>query len=105
MVKGTYGGREVAIKMLKNNASQSAEYLKSLLGELKVMSYLGSHPNLVGLVGAITKNIKGGEVYLVFEYCANGNAHKFVRSHRDNFVDVFAPRATSNSSRLYRTKR
>ena len=97
VVKGEYHGGPVAIKMLKNNGSQSAEYLRSLLGELKVMSYLGSHPNLVGLVGAITKDIKKGEAYLIFEYCSNGNAHKYVRNHRDSFVDLLAckPRCAS----------
>ena len=66
MVKGTYQGNPVAIKMLKNKANQNADYLRSLLGELNVMSYLGSHPNLVGLVGAVTRDIKKGEAYLIF---------------------------------------
>ena len=92
VVKGEYKENQVAIKMLKNIAANSSggEYLRSLLGELKVMSYLGTHSNLVGLIGAITSNMKRGEVYLVFEYCSNGNAHKFVRSHRESFVDMLA---------------
>ena len=84
--------------MLKNKANSNAEYLKSLLGELKVMSYLGGHPNLVGLVGAITGDVKKAEAYLIFEFCSNGNAHKFVRDHRDNFVDMFTSQASSNIS-------
>ena len=85
----------MAIKMLKNNASQNADYLRSLLGELKVMSYLGSHPNLVKLLGAMTAKIKAGEVYLVFEFCSKGNAHKFVRAQREHFVDISAGPAPS----------
>ena len=96
VVKGTYQGKEVAIKMLKNNSSQSPEYLRSLLGELKVMSYLGNHPNLVGLIGAITRNIKRGEAFLIFEYCPNGNVHKFLRDHRECFVDMSAAQGSSN---------
>ena len=88
VVKGTHRGSQVAIKMLKRNASSNVDCLRSLLGELKVMTCLGSHPNLVGLIGAITTKVKRGEVYLIFEYCYNGNAHKFVRRHRDNFVDL-----------------
>ena len=91
--------------MLKNNASGDADYLRSLLGELKVMSYLGSHHNLVALVGAITENIKSGEVYLIFEYCSHGNAQKFVRSHRDSFVDLLAGPAPSSRFPMGRTKR
>ena len=102
MVKGTYQGSPVAIKMLKTKVNQNAEYLRALLGELKVMSYLGSHPNLVALVGAITANIKVGEVYLIFEYCSKGNAHSFVRSNRDNFADMLAPRVPT---RVHRTTR
>ena len=97
VVKGTYEGNDVAVKMLKNNANQNADYLRSMLGELKVMSYLGSHPNLVTLIGAVTANIRGGEVYLIFEYCSHGNAHKFVRKHRDAFVDFFANPAPSSA--------
>ena len=100
VVKGAYQGRDVAIKMVKNNVSNNADHLKSLLGELKVMSYLGSHTNLVGIIGAITRNIKGGEFYLIFEYCSHGNAHKFITSHRDDFVDMFAGQIAPESSRL-----
>ena len=106
VVKGTYRGSQVAIKMLKRKASSNADYLRSLLGELKVMSYLGSHSNLVGLVGAVTRDIKKGEVYLIFEYCSNGNAHNFVRRHRDNFLDLLThqsvpnPLGTRRSARL-----
>ena len=98
VLKGSYKGSPVAIKMLKNNSSKNADYLRSLLGELKVMSYLGSHPNLVELIGATTRNIKGGEVYRIFEYCSNGNAHKFVRNHRNNFVDLLAGQAGGTGS-------
>ena len=105
VVKGTYHERPVAIKMLKSNASSNADYLRSLLGELKVMSYLGSHPNLVGLVGAVTRDIKKGEAYLIFEYCSNGNAHKFVRRHRDNFVNLLTPQAICNSVGARRSAR
>ena len=69
------------------------------------MSYLGSHPNLVALVGAVTRDIKNGEAYLIFELCSNGNAHKFVRDRRDNFVDMFAAQASSNMPGLKSTYR
>ena len=103
VIKGAYRGSQVAIKMLKNNANSNAEYLRSLLGELKVMSFLSDHPNLVGLIGAITTNVKGGEVYLIFEYCSNGNAHNFVRSHRDTFVNLFTRKVPSNPRASRRT--
>ena len=82
--------------MLKSNARSYADYLRSLLGELKVMSYLGSHPNLVGLHGAIMANIKGGEAFLIFVYCSHGNAQKFFRRNQDNFVDLRVGPPASN---------
>ena len=95
MVKGGYRGSPVAIKMAKSSARSNVDYLRSLLGELKVMSYMGQHPNLVQLIGAITVNIKHGEVYIVTEYCANGNAQKFVRGRRDAFVNLVDAEATA----------
>ena len=77
VIQGSYQGGPVAIKMLKSNPSRNADYLRTLLGELKVMSYLGGHPNLVQLIGDITGGIKGrdsGEIYLIFECCSNWKA-------------------------------
>ena len=103
VLKGTYQGSQVAVKMLKNSANSNADYLRSMLGELKVMSYLGSHPSLVGLIGAITANIKGGEIYIIFECCSKGNAHKFVRGHRDTFVNMLNGKVPSNPRGPQRT--
>ena len=89
--------------MLQNNARQNADYLRSLLGELKVLSYVGTHPNVVGLVGAITRDIKKGEACLIFEYCYNGNAHELVRDRRDKFVNMFAGQTSFEISGMKRT--
>ena len=106
MVKGTFRGVEVAIKMLKNNtADNNADYLRSLLAELKVMSYLGQHPNLVRLIGAITENVKGGEVYLLLEYCSNGNVHSFLRHNSHIFVDLLAGQVSPNPGDTQRISR
>ena len=95
----------MAIKMLKNNSTSNSEYLRSLLGELKVMSYLGNHHNLVTLIGAMTEKIKDGEVHLIFEYCSHGNAQKFVRSHQDNFVDMWTdPTPSSHQSKRKKSR-
>ena len=46
----------VAVKTL--NPFTNKDVLKSLMSELKIMSHLGSHPNIVNLLGAITTNIQ-----------------------------------------------
>jgi hypothetical protein len=33
-------------------------YFKTLLSEVKIMAYIGKHPNIVTLVGACTQNIR-----------------------------------------------
>lgn len=74
----------------QQNGVRDADYLMPLLGELKDMSFLGIHHNVLALVGAITEKVRGGEVYLIFEYCPHGNIQNFLRSHKDNFVDLLS---------------
>ena len=50
----------VAIKTL--NPYSNKDVLKSLMSELKIMSHLGQHPNIVNLLGAITTNIQRSEL-------------------------------------------
>jgi len=53
---GNVGPQQVAVKTYKKTADIG--YLKSLLSEIKIMSQVGKHPNLVNLVGASTRNLK-----------------------------------------------
>jgi Protein tyrosine and serine/threonine kinase len=48
--------RNVAIKTTKPNAD--VMYFKALLAEVKMMSFLGPHINIVNLLGAVTKEIR-----------------------------------------------
>jgi len=48
----------VAVKSARLNADASA--LQSLVSELKIMIHLGSHLNVVNLLGACTKRISKG---------------------------------------------
>lgn len=49
--------KPVAIKTTKPLTS-GKEYFKALLSELKIMTYIGGHDNIVNLIGACTQNIK-----------------------------------------------
>ena len=49
----------VAVKMIKSSNTEKTA-LKSLMSELKIMIHLGSHLNVVNLLGACTKNIIHG---------------------------------------------
>ena len=49
------GIQKVAVKMLKYQGNQTLQ--KALLGEIKIMAYVGSHLNIVNFLGAVTQNM------------------------------------------------
>jgi serine/threonine protein kinase len=50
--------KTVAVKMVRSEANVSA--MEALISELKILVYLGSHLNVVNLLGACTKQIHKG---------------------------------------------
>uniref|UniRef100_H3A412 Mast/stem cell growth factor receptor Kit n=1 Tax=Latimeria chalumnae TaxID=7897 RepID=H3A412_LATCH len=71
----------VAVKMLKPSALYTEK--EALMSELKVLSYLGQHMNIVNLLGACTV---GGPTLVITEYCCFGDLLNFLRRKRDYFV-------------------
>ncbi|XP_004453792.2 macrophage colony-stimulating factor 1 receptor [Dasypus novemcinctus] len=65
---------KVAVKMLKSTAH--ADEKEALMSELKIMSHLGQHENIVNLLGACTH---GGPVLVITEYCCHGDLLNFLR--------------------------
>ncbi|KRT84023.1 Immunoglobulin [Oryctes borbonicus] len=76
---------KVAVKMMKRNADDI--YLTALLSELKIMVHLGKHLNVVNLIGACTKRIIQGELYVIVEFCRFGNIRNYLLHHRENFIN------------------
>ncbi|KAI5733630.1 hypothetical protein M8J76_014037, partial [Diaphorina citri] len=76
----------VAVKMVKKNDIDRT-FQKALMSELKIMSHLGKHLNIVNLLGACTDNIKNGELCVIVEYCKYGNLHNLLLKHRDVFIN------------------
>ncbi|XP_053559937.1 vascular endothelial growth factor receptor 2 [Bombina bombina] len=74
--------KTVAVKMLKDGAT-SSEHL-ALMSELKILSHIGHHLNVVNLLGACTK--PGGPLMVIVEYCRFGNLSAYLRSKRSEFV-------------------
>lgn len=54
----------VAVKMARSKANVTA--LEALVSELKILIYLGSHLNVVNLIGACTNNISKGNMVKLF---------------------------------------
>uniref|UniRef100_A0A8C9WH52 Mast/stem cell growth factor receptor n=1 Tax=Scleropages formosus TaxID=113540 RepID=A0A8C9WH52_SCLFO len=57
-------------------------YKEALMSELKVLSYLGHHMNIVNLLGACTV---GGPTLVITEYCCHGDLLNFLRRKREMF--------------------
>ncbi|XP_039218819.1 mast/stem cell growth factor receptor Kit [Crotalus tigris] len=71
----------VAVKMLKPSAHFTEK--EALMSELKVLSYLGNHINIVNLLGACTV---GGPTLVITEYCCYGDLLNFLRRKRESFI-------------------
>lgn len=71
----------VAVKMLKSSAHATEK--EALMSELKVLSYLGNHINIVNLLGACTV---GGPTLVITEYCCFGDLLNFLRRKRESFI-------------------
>ncbi|XP_077197900.1 receptor-type tyrosine-protein kinase FLT3 [Paroedura picta] len=79
---------QVAVKMLKEKYSSSEK--DALMSELKMMTHIGCHENIVNLLGACTLS---GPIYLIFEYCCYGDLLNYLQSKRERFhktlTDIF----------------
>uniref|UniRef100_A0A8C0H6I4 receptor protein-tyrosine kinase n=1 Tax=Chelonoidis abingdonii TaxID=106734 RepID=A0A8C0H6I4_CHEAB len=72
---------KVAVKMLKSTAHTDEQ--EALMSELKIMSHLGHHENIVNLLGACTF---GGPVLVITEYCHYGDLLNFLRKNAESII-------------------
>ncbi|CAC5359745.1 FLT1 [Mytilus coruscus] len=63
------------------------EQMMALMSELKIMIHLGQHLNIVNLLGAVTKEIKYGELMVIIEYCHFGNLRNYLIKKKETFKD------------------
>ncbi|XP_053406432.1 ephrin type-A receptor 2-like [Mercenaria mercenaria] len=77
VVTGYYQDQRVAIKLVRDCAPIS--YKEDLLAEIALMKRLGSHPNIVSMVGACTLV---EPICLVMEYVPYGNLQNFLKKCR-----------------------
>ncbi|XP_067103499.1 macrophage colony-stimulating factor 1 receptor 1-like isoform X2 [Osmerus mordax] len=73
----------VAVKMLKGSAHSDER--EALMSELKILSHLGQHKNIVNLLGACTL---GGPVLVITEYCSHGDLLNFLRQKAETFLSI-----------------
>ncbi|XP_075458182.1 platelet-derived growth factor receptor beta isoform X1 [Ascaphus truei] len=83
---------KVAVKMLKSTARSSEK--QALMSELKIMSHLGPHLNIVNLLAACTK---GGPVYIITEYCRYGDLVDYLHRNKHTFLQYYADKGRKES--------
>lgn len=88
---------KVAVKMLKSTARRSET--QALMSELKIMSHLGPHLNIVNLLGACTKH---GPLYLVTEYCRYGDLVDYLHRNKHTFLQYYAEKNQDTDSFISR---
>ena len=78
-----------------DDASEN-EY-KDLASELKILIHLGEHKHIVNLLGACTTS---GKLFVILEFCSNGNLLSYLRARREIFQAQWSPR-TKDSTVTY----
>ncbi|CAH4038250.1 tyrosine kinase receptor Cad96Ca isoform X1 [Pieris brassicae] len=76
-IDGKKGEQTVAVKTLKGNASEKEK--TDLLQELAVMKSLGTHPNVVRLIGCCTEK---EPTLVIMEFVSLGKLQQFLRDSR-----------------------
>ncbi|XP_010140467.1 PREDICTED: proto-oncogene tyrosine-protein kinase receptor Ret-like [Buceros rhinoceros silvestris] len=93
-LKGRAGYTTVAVKMLKENASQSE--LRDLLSEFNLLKQV-NHPHVIKLYGACSQD---GPLYLIVEYAKYGSLRSFLRESRKVGPSYVGSDGNRNSSYL-----
>ncbi|XP_043913249.1 mast/stem cell growth factor receptor Kit-like [Protopterus annectens] len=85
----------VAVKMLKPSAHSTEK--EALMSELKILSYLGQHVNIVNLLGTCTIR---GPTLLIVEYCCHGDLQNFLKRKQRSFA-CSKPGTDSRNTAVY----
>nr|XP_020657948.1 proto-oncogene tyrosine-protein kinase receptor Ret isoform X2 [Pogona vitticeps] len=93
-LKGKAGYTTVAVKMLKENASQSE--LRDLHSEFTLLKQV-NHQHVIKLYGACSQ---GGPLYLIVEYAKYGSLRSFLRESRKVGTSYVGSEGNRNSSYL-----
>ncbi|KAI3355261.1 hypothetical protein L3Q82_018115 [Scortum barcoo] len=70
--------QQVAVKMLKEKHQRMEK--EALISELKMLTHIGQHANIVNLLGACTDS---GPTYLIFQYCCYGDLLNYLKKNRE----------------------
>lgn len=82
--KGTILGLNITVAIKSILANQSNEQgVEGVLDEIKIMSHVDPHLNLVSMIGACTSDLQNrGEIWLLLEFCRFGSLLEFLKDHK-----------------------
>ncbi|XP_068160051.1 receptor-type tyrosine-protein kinase FLT3 isoform X2 [Antennarius striatus] len=72
--------QQVAVKMLKEKHHVVEK--EALMSELKMLTHIGHHTNIVNLLGACTET---APTYLIFQYCCYGDLLNYLKLNRERY--------------------
>ncbi|KAK7879032.1 hypothetical protein WMY93_030785 [Mugilogobius chulae] len=72
--------QQVAVKMLKEK--HQAVEKEALMSELKMLTHIGHHSNVVNLLGACTET---GPIYLIFQFCCYGDLLNYLKNNSQRY--------------------
>ena len=86
--KGTILGLNITVAIKSITANQSNEQgIENVLDEIKIMSHVDPHLNLVSMVGACTADLKDlGQIWLLLEFCQFGDLKRYLKAHEDEIL-------------------
>ena len=76
---------QVAIKSIKETGNSSD--IIDLLAEIKLMSQINPHPNLVSMIGSCSSELQeNGDLWLLIEYCELGDFKQFLQANKTKIL-------------------
>lgn len=72
--------QQVAVKMLKEKHQRMEK--EALMSELKMLTHIGHHANIVNLLGACTES---GPIFLIFQYCRYGDLLNYLKNNSERY--------------------
>ena len=85
-VRNIFGPEPTKVVVKKPKKYQDKDQLYAFTEELRILSSLDMHPNLVNLLGACTEE---QQFYLLLEYCTEGDLRQFLHRKRPDFEWYF----------------
>lgn len=87
--KASIYGTEIVVKVLRG---QQMNELRNFFDEFNIMMQVGSHPNIVQLLGVVTETTPTINLMICMEYCEEGSLLRLIERERDKYwnerVDV-----------------